>query len=111
MVGAQQVEAEGALGVLRADEAGEAAEEASQVAEEAFGQVGGFQAIAPGAQSQFQEGDGRFEALPELLDEGGLGARPAAQEVEGPALGLLDALGFVDPPEIPPPTATMQPPA
>src|SRR3990170_4770176 len=95
MVGSQQVEAEGA----------------AQVAEEAFGQVGGFQAIAPGAQPQFQEGDGRFEALPELLDEGGLGARPAAQEVEGPALSLLDALGFVDPPEIPPQTATMQPAA
>src|SRR3972149_9264769 len=91
MFGSEQVEAEGALGVLRADEAWEAAEEASQVAEEAFGQVGSFQAIAPGAQPQFQEGDGRFEALPELLDEGGLGARPAAEGGQGPAPGLPHA--------------------
>jgi hypothetical protein len=38
MFGSEQVEAEGALGLLRAHEAGEATQEAAQVAEEAFRQ-------------------------------------------------------------------------
>jgi hypothetical protein len=54
MFSSEQIEAEGALGVLGADEAGEAAQEAAQVAEEAFRQVSGFQAIGPGAQSMMR---------------------------------------------------------
>src|SRR3972149_6405038 len=112
MVGSEQIEAESTLRVLGADEAGEAAQEAAQVAEEAVRQVGGFEAVTPGPQARLQESDGSLEPLPELLDEVGLRACPAAEEVQGPALGLLDALGLIDPPEIlPQPSATISGPS
>jgi len=86
--------------MIGTNEAGEATQETSQVTEEAFRQVSGLQPITPGLQARFQEGDGGVEALPESMDEVGFGTSPAATEVEGPTLGLLQAISLIDPPEV-----------
>ena len=86
--------------MIGTQEAGEATQEASQVTEEAFRQVSGLEPITPGLQARFQEGDGGVEALPESVHEVGFGASPAATEVEGPTLSLLEAIRFIDPPEV-----------
>ena len=87
--------------MIGAEETREAAQEAPQIAKEAFGQVGRLQAITPGSQAQFQESNGGLEALPESVYEVGFGTRPAATEVQGPLLRLIGVVSLIDPPEIP----------
>jgi len=72
-------------------------------------QVGDLQAIAPGAKSRLQESDRGVEALPESMDEIGFLACPAADEAQGPALGLLEALGFIYSPEVAPQPRALEP--
>jgi hypothetical protein len=86
--------------VYESREAGEAAQEAPQIAKEALGQVGRFQAIAPRLEPGPQESHGSRVSPPELVDHFRLGARPAPHKVQGPVLGLLQALSFVDPLEV-----------
>lgn len=59
--GSQQVRSQSPVGMLGAEEARKAAEKAPEVAEEAFRQVGGLQAIGPRVEPLLQEHDRGLE--------------------------------------------------
>lgn len=107
--GSHQIKSQPSVGGFRAEEAREATQKALQVAEEAFRQVGGLEATAPGSQAGFQEGNGSVEPLPRTGDQVRLEASPTPHEVQGPALRLLDVVDLVDPPEVAPQAPALEP--